>query len=119
MSALGPRANGLRTIRIVLAAIGIGMVALTWATVLLWFSNDARVQQINDERARNVVRSCEETNQRHDATIRQLRDLVASIPDPARRDRAEQGMASTVALIDALAPKRDCGALVAQQVDTR
>lgn len=119
MSALGPRANGLRTIRIVLAAIGIGMVALTCATVLLWFSNDARVRQINDERARNVTRSCEETNERHDATIRQLRNLVAGIPDRGRRERAEQGMASTVALINSLAPHRDCVALVRQQIDTQ
>lgn len=75
--------------------------------------------QIQLERARNVLSNCEDSNARHDRTVAQLERLVEAIRDPVRRARAVQGMAGTVALIDALAPKRDCRALVERQVDTK
>ena len=67
-----------------------------------------RVQQINAGRRDVLVRSCREQNRRHDNTIRKLDGLIADLPPGRRRERAKAGRASTVALIEALAPKRQC-----------
>lgn len=79
-----------------------------------------RIDQINQERASNIERSCREVNQRHDDTIkaldrvleRRLRDPVT----PAERVRIRASRESTVLLIEALAPNRPCDQLVAEQV---
>jgi hypothetical protein len=105
--------------RLTIALIGAGVIANSAANFAAFELNAARVQQINDERAANVRRACEDVNSRHDATILKLRAIVRDIPAGPRRDRAEAGMASTIALIDALAPKRDCPALVRRQVTTQ
>ena len=115
-----------RTVAVVsvLAAVAVA-AAFAAAGTALWL-NAGRTdevaqlaQQIQDERAANVRRNCEDVNARHDRTIAQLHALVAAIPDPDRKARAEANIAGTIALIDALTPKRDCRALVAQQVDTK
>lgn len=46
MSALGPRAGGIRLIRILLVALGAGVVLNTGTTVLLYRANQARAVQI-------------------------------------------------------------------------
>lgn len=74
-------------------------------------------QQIQRERKRNVLESCQEINRRHDNTIAALDLLIAKLP-PSRRERARQGRASTVLLIEALAPKRQCEAFARRQVGT-
>lgn len=77
--------------------------------------------RINDERERNVRATCEETNVRHDATIRQLDMLLAVRLRNAsgeERRRIEQSRASTVLLIDALMPVRDCDQRVREQVSS-
>lgn len=81
-------------------------------------SDDAKALavQIQQERARNIRLGCEQQNQRHDDTIRALDRLIALVPASGRA-RAEQGRAGTLLLINALAPKRDCVALVRNQVD--
>lgn len=79
----------------------------------------ATAAQIQRERKRNIRTNCEDTNRRHDATVRQLRRLVDELPPGPRKVRAVQGMAGSVAVIQALAPKRDCRALVARQVNTK
>lgn len=110
-------------IAVLLAAFAIAG-AFFAAGYALW-SNASRTddtarlaQQIQDERAANILRACREVNQRHDATIHQLNVLVNAIPDKDRRARARQNIAGTVALINALAPKHNCEALVDRQVDT-
>jgi hypothetical protein len=40
--------------------------------------------------------------------VARLDRLIADIPPGERRERAEQGRDTTVALIDQLAPRRDC-----------
>lgn len=79
-------------------------------------TNTALLGRINAERARNVRAACEGQNERHDNTIRQLDRLIAQAP-PSRRARANAGRESTVLLIEALAPRRDCAALVRASVD--
>lgn len=100
--------------------------------------------QIQRERARNVRSNCEEQNRRHDDSIGTLDRLVlerlthhrvaATLPapqvevrlaaalklaDPPVRAQVQQSIGSTVLLIEALVPKRDCRALVARQVNTK
>lgn len=104
----------------VVAAVAV-MLAFAAAGFALWL-NAGRTQQIQDERAANILRSCQEQNQRHDAAIRALDQLIAkaqTTAGPAQVERMRQSRASTVLLIDALAPMRDCPALVTRQVDTK
>jgi hypothetical protein len=82
------------------------------ASMLLSASLYAKIQ---DERERNIRDGCLATNERNDAAIMRLDELIAEAP-PERRARAEAGRAGTVLLIEALVPKRDCDAYVAEQV---
>lgn len=50
---------------------------------------------------------CEQQNARHDATLRALDMQIAKLPARERRV-ARARRAGTVALIDALSPRRDC-----------
>lgn len=106
--------------------------------------NSETTRQIQQERADNILRSCREVNDRHDSSIDTLnrvvlerlshRDVPRVMPpsevkvrlaaamklaDPPVRSQIQQSLGSTALLIDALAPKRDCQALVAQQVNTK
>lgn len=103
--------------------------------------NNTTLQAVQDERTRNVRESCEATNQRHDNTVNALNrvllerlsgdkvspdtpqeqvsaQLAAELKaaDPPVRRATQQSLASTIFLIDALQPKRDCDRLVKQQV---
>jgi hypothetical protein len=71
--------------------------------------NTAAIQQ---QRVDAIRSSCQETNARHDQTIKTLKGLVARIDDPAQRARAHRNLAGTLALIDALVPKQNCAARV-------
>jgi hypothetical protein len=68
---------------------------------------DALARDIQAQRVSSIVQSCEQQNARHDATIATLDRLIRQQPAGQRR-RAERSRASTVLLIDALAPMRDC-----------
>ena len=76
--------------------------------------------RVNDERARNVERNCSDVNARHDAALEGL-DIVLGRArvgaSPERLRQIEQSRASTLLLIQALTPKRDCAALAARQVN--
>lgn len=104
--------------RIVLGAIGVSVICLSILVGVLFGRVHDQFVALNQERSRNIYAGCEETNVRHDQTIRRLHLLVEEMPPGPRRVRAVQAMAGSVALIDALAPKRDCRALVKRQVDT-
>lgn len=53
------------------------------------------------------IEVCRETNRRHDKVLLVLDEQIAKLP-ARRRARAESSKAGTVALIEALTPKRDC-----------
>lgn len=96
-------------------AVGVSVLMSTLAFAM----NSRRVDDINQERASNVERNCLDVNRRHDATLAALDRLLADrIKDaaPAERSRLEASREATALLIEALVPKRDCSALVAQQV---
>lgn len=116
MSALGPRAGGLRLIRLVLVAVAFGTMINTSGGVVLFLLNSDRVDQINEERARNARLSCEDVNARNTAALRELDRLLERTPGRMSAAQVRRSRENTRALIDALAPRRDCAALVAQQV---
>jgi hypothetical protein len=112
----------VRVRRWLVATVLVAMVALpagAWVIATTTNANRDLIRAIQAERARNILQNCLDTNARHDATIRQLHRLVDRLPAGPRKVRAVQGMAGSVALIDALAPRRDCKALAARQVNTR
>jgi hypothetical protein len=91
------------------------LVAVTIAIGTLISANTDRINDINHERERNLRVACESQNARHDATVQKLDDLLAQArvtASPEKVKRIEASRASTVALIDALAPLQDCEALV-------
>lgn len=119
----------------------LAAVAVWSGTVLDTNSTTAQIQR---ERARNTLRACQEQNTRHDGTIDTLNRVVlerlskqhvpAAVPprevevrlaaamklaDPPVRTQIEQSIGSTILLIDALAPRRDCPAYVDRQIDTK
>ena len=63
-----------------------------------------------------IVRECQVTNQRHDDTYKSLVDAAAIDEDNAKTGAAKAEVRRrrdvTLALIDALAPKRDCDNLI-------
>lgn len=90
---------------------------LVWVLALLvvgvlWQDNREQSNDIQHSREEAVRRTCDEQNTRHDATIKKLDDIIAGLPEGARKTRAEQNRAGTVLLINALAPKRDCAKAV-------
>lgn len=121
MSAFGPPVDGLRTIRLVLVLVACGVVMNTAGVVVSFFLNSDRVDQINQERAQNVKRNCEDVNSRHDGALTTLDEILEArerTATPGERERLRGSRETTALLIDALVPKRDCAALVRQQVNT-
>lgn len=137
------RVPGLLIMRGVLVAVGVGVICLSILVGLLFGRVHAQFVALNAERTHNILASCRDTNQRHDDTVAALNrtmlkrltgqkvplslpdgkvraELAAALKraDPPLRRQAQQGLASTVLLIDALSPHRDCAALARRQVDT-
>jgi len=71
-----PRAGGLRLIRIVIVAIGIGTVANSVAQTLLWRSNQARVDDI-----------CGLVINAHQDRVKRYRNTLTYLGTPAGRER--------------------------------
>ena len=69
---------------------------------------------IQHERKESILAGCRDQNARHRHTIHQLDQLlkIAELQHPARSAQIRASMASTVLLIDALAPHRNCRLVV-------
>lgn len=76
----------------------------------------ALAADIQRERASATFNGCHDQNVRHDRTIAKLHSIVAKLPPGRERRRAKRNIGGTVALIDALAPRQDCAALVKRRV---
>lgn len=71
----------------------------------------ANAHRIQASRRDSILISCRQTNERHDRTIRTLDRLLAArvaTANASERRRLRESRTSTVLLIEALAPKRDC-----------
>lgn len=89
-----------------------------WQTSSVANRADDFARDVQSQRVVAIRANCQEQNQRHDDTIRTLDHLIARIPPGAGRDRALANRRGTVLLIDALAPKRDCGRAVMEATRT-
>jgi len=78
-----------------------------------------RIADLDRSRAEIIHSDCLDQNERNTATLRELdRRLELAISDnPERAASARASRDFTVALIDALAPHRDCAALVRELFD--
>lgn len=106
--------------------IGATLVAVSIVLVILVNANADRarearglVMRINSERARNIGDNCRSSNERHEDAMAVLngifRDALKRVPLQAVKQLKAQKQYN-VTLIDALAPKQDCAAVVASQV---
>lgn len=77
------------------------------ASILLTAQLWSRTNDALHEIQRSRIDVCRQTNQRHDDTIRVLDARIAVLRD-GQRTRAEANRSATIALIQALAPKRNC-----------
>lgn len=118
MSARTEPAAARHITRVVTAIFAIAIVLNSVSAVVSLENNAARIHQIQQERVESVLRSCRDENQRHDATIHRLDELIKRLP-PEKRTRAIQSRAGTVLLINALAPHRDCVTLARASVPSR
>jgi hypothetical protein len=78
--------------------------------------------EIQRQRAASLRLLCVQQNHKHDRTLRTLDrrlELRVKTASPERAQEIRASRASTVALIDSLAPRQDCGAFVRQQMRAR
>lgn len=81
--------------------------------------NAQRIRDIQDSRRDAIRVQCEQQNDRHDRTLAALDHVLAQrLRDagPVERQRLQTGRASTVLLIEALAPHQDCRRRVRQLI---
>lgn len=64
------------------------------------------------QRRNTIYDQCRDQNFRHDDTIERIDHRIAVLPPGSERDRAVVSRDFTVALVDALAPRRDCLAVL-------
>lgn len=97
------------TVLIGALAVFVVLIAAMAAVVVLALAHaDSAIDAIQ----RSRLELCRQQNERHDHTIRTLDKQIAKLP-PKERRRAIRQRAGTVALINALAPKRDCARVIA------
>ena len=104
--------------------IVFGILALTNTISLVGFGillskQGQTTADIQTQRRESILRSCLEQNVRHDNTINQLKIITAANlkQRPKEASKIKESVAPTIALIDALAPKKECAKLVKESVD--
>lgn len=65
-------------------------------------------RSIQAQRVNSVLTNCQDQNTRHDNTLTKLDAVIDGMPEGPDKARAKANQPSTVILIDALVPKRDC-----------
>lgn len=111
-----------RTVTWLVSFVLLVLFALGGVTFYLRGQDQARATEakrlavaIQMSRIEIVRSSCEEGNKRHDATIKALDKRIREVSKtatPSQRARIQASRASTIALINALAPRFDCAARV-------
>lgn len=107
-----------RHVGIALTIMAIVLVASLALQGYLIAQNSDRANEIQSQRARSIVENCQAQNTRHDDTIMALDRVIAqAVKDqPERATQIRQARESNVLLINALAPKRSCQALLHRSV---
>jgi uncharacterized membrane protein YccC len=111
---------------LIAALVGFSLVVIAASVLVAVNANQTaadRAQQlardIQKERARSIRQNCEDQNMRHTRTIDALDKAIAAATPPARKARAVANRIYTVRLINALAPLRDCDAVVRKQASVK
>jgi hypothetical protein len=103
-----------------LVVLSIILIWASFASVDASNKAEKATQGIQTERRDATYRACQDQNDRHDATFAALDKLGArdatQAKTPQEKLRAQQTIDGTKALVDALAPKRDCVAVVDRTV---
>lgn len=84
------------------------IIGITSAVALFGFS--IVLGEVKKTRREFVLDTCHEQNRRHDKTIARLKAAAAASikRSPEFKDEIEAGIKDNLAIIDALAPKRNC-----------
>lgn len=98
---VGPNRSGWRLL--VLATALVASVSLVMSPILYLRTTDA-FHQLRENR----LELCRDANERHDRTIDTLDREIRRLP-AGQRAEANRNRKSTVALLEAIAPRRDCG----------
>lgn len=93
------------------------LLAISIVVVVGVFNAIGQGDDIQAQRRTSILAACREQNARHDDTIAKLDSIIADLP-PSQKAEAEQRREGTVLLIDALAPKRNCRALLRRSTTT-
>jgi hypothetical protein len=96
------------------ASIALGVDALS-GVFNRAAANREFLDAIQAERARATLEACRAQNRRHDNTVARVNERYRTLP-PVERREAREGRDYTIALVDALAPKRKCKVLVERTV---
>lgn len=88
------------------------IIGLTSAISLFGFS--IVLKEFSDTRKEFIMTSCVAQNQRHDETFRKFRQASAKAikRDPKHAKEIRANIQDSLAIIEALAPKQDCGQLI-------
>lgn len=104
------RENAYRDAWLVL--LSVILIWASFASVDASRKAEEATQGIQTERRDATLRACQDQNDRHDATFAALDKLAVrdglQAKTTAQKLRAQQTIDGTKALVDALAPKRDC-----------
>lgn len=101
----------LRVALCVYLAIPVILTGLVVYSIIQRGQLGGLAHRIQASRVEATLRACEEQNHRHNQTVAKLDMLIAKVP-PDQRARAKASRDSTIALIDALVPVRDCDQVV-------
>lgn len=89
---------------LIVAALTIAIAVIGWVKV------SGLIDDVQQNRVEFITQECLDVNQRHDNTVDALNALLdkALEKHPERASQIEQSRESTILLIDALVPVRDC-----------
>lgn len=105
--------KALRRLFRITALLVLVTVATALIAAFLYRENRLRTDDIQSQRRSSIFASCHATNLRNKNTIKTLDDILKSRKmSPAERKQAKQSRAFTVLLINALAPRSNCGVLI-------
>jgi hypothetical protein len=106
--------RGMMLRLVALVAIPLALVSLVPSLVAVGFArveSANRAEALQTNRAEITLESCLDQNARHIRTVEVLDDRIAQLP-PETRAAAQRSRDSTVLLISALLPRRNCEELV-------
>jgi hypothetical protein len=100
----------MRSRRLEIVIVGLALIILYIGGALLFAKSYTLSEDIQANRVEFITQECEDVNTRHDNTIAALDAVLKqAIKDhPERAERIEESRASTILLINALVPVRDC-----------